>query len=59
MKRLVNISDEEKFEILLKYCEKKIGYKETHDFLEKVMDDYDPISYAVIKTTKELEKRCR
>lgn len=59
MKRPVNISDEEKFEILLKYCEKKIGYKETHDFLEKVMDDYDPISYAVIKTTKELEKRCR
>ena len=59
MKQLVNISDEEKFEILLKYCEKKIGYKETHDFLEKVMDDYDPISYAVIKTTKELEKRCR
>ena len=57
MKRPVNISDEEKFEILLKYCEKKIGYKETHDFLEKVMDDYDPISYAVIKTTKELEKR--
>ena len=53
------ISTEEKFEILLKYCEKKIGYKETHDFLEKVMDDYDPISYAVIKTTKELEKRCR
>jgi hypothetical protein len=59
MKRQVNISDEEKFEILLKYCEKKNGYKETHDFLEKVMDDYDPISYAVIKTTKELEKRCR
>ena len=59
MKRPVNISDEEKFEILLKYCEKKIGYKETHDFLENVMDDYDPISYAVIKTTKELEKRCR
>ena len=51
------VSTEEKFEILLKYCEKKIGYKETHDFLEKVMDDYDPISYAVIKTTKELEKR--
>ena len=59
MKRQVNISDEEKFEILLKLCEKEIGYKKTHDFLEKVMDDYDPISYAVIKTTKELEKRCR
>ena len=59
MKNKVNISTDEKYEILLKYCEKKLGYKATHDFLEKVMDDYDPISYAVIKTTKELEKRCR
>ncbi len=40
------ISTEEKFEILLKYCEKKIGYKETHDFLDKVLEVYDPISYA-------------
>ena len=47
MKRQVNISDEEKFEILLKYCEKKIGYKETHDFLEKVMDDFIKLSDMV------------
>ena len=40
------ISTEEKFEILLKLCEKEIGYKKTHDFLEKAMDNYDPISYA-------------
>lgn len=59
MKNKVNISIDEKYEILLKYCEKKIGYKETHDFLEKAMDNYSPIEYAVLKATKELEKRCR
>lgn len=57
MKTKVNISDEEKYEILLKFCEKKLGYKETHDFLEKVMENYSPVEYAVVKATKELEKR--
>lgn len=53
------ISTEEKYEILLKYCEKKLGYKATHDFLDKVMENYSPVEYAVLKATKELEKRCR
>lgn len=52
-----DISCEEKFSMLLKYCEKKIGYKNTHDFLEKAFDDYDPIEYAVKKASKELEMR--
>lgn len=51
------ISLEEKYNILLKFCEKQNGYKKTHDFLDKVLEEYDPLEYAVLKTTKELEKR--
>ena len=51
------ISIDEKYEILLKYCEKKLGYKKTHYFLDKSMENYSPIEYAVLKATKELEKR--
>lgn len=52
-----DISLEEKYNILLKFCEKQNGYKKTHDFLDKVFEDYSPIEYAVQKATKELEKR--
>lgn len=51
------ITKDEKYNILLKFCESKIGYKDTHDFLEKVFIDYDPIEYAVKKAESELEKR--
>lgn len=57
MKTKTNISTEEKYEILLKLCEKKLGYKETHDFLDKATENYSPIEYAVLKAEKELEKR--
>lgn len=57
MKRKSNISEEEKFEILLKLCENEIGYKKTHDFLDKALEGYDPIEYAVNRATQELEKR--
>lgn len=57
MKNKRFISDEEKINILLTFCEKKLGYKETHDFIDKVFEDYDPVEYAVIKADKELEKR--
>lgn len=57
MKTKANISTEEKYEILLKLCEKKLGYKETHDFLDKATENYSSIEYAVLKAEKELEKR--
>ena len=54
-----DISLEEKYNILLKFCEKQNGYKKTHDFLDKVFEDYSPIEYAVQKAQQELETRSK
>lgn len=57
MKTKTQISEEEKYAILLKLCETKLGYKATHDFLDKAFENYSPVEYAVLKATKELEER--
>lgn len=57
MKQNKDISLEEKYNMLLTYAERKIGYKETHEFLDEVGKYYSPIEYAVQKTLQTLEKR--
>jgi len=35
----------------------KVGYKKAHDLYEAPLRHYDPIQYAVIKATEQLEIR--
>lgn len=57
MKTNKEISLEEQYAILLKYCEKKLGYKKTHEFLETAFESYSPVEYAIKKAEQILEKR--
>ena len=51
------ITEEEKSEIWRQLMIEEAGYKKAHELFEAACDNYDPIQYAVLKATKQLEKR--
>lgn len=51
------ITEEEEKEIWKQLLISKVGYKEAQDLYEAALRHYDPIQYAVIKATEQLEIR--
>lgn len=51
------ITPEEKEALLFALLKQEVGYKKACDLFEEAVSNYDPIEYAVIKATKEIEKR--
>ncbi len=52
-----NISVEEELEIYKQLLIHSVGYKQAQELHEAALRNYNPLEYAILKTTKELETR--
>ena len=57
MKNNYKITTEEELEIYKQLLIHSVGYKQAQELHEAALRNYNPLEYAIMKTTKELEKR--